>query len=45
MEIKTHRDMVKPKSKFNLRNKDAATELYLSSLEEKLMNVEFPKPE
>ena len=28
-----HRDMFKPKSKFNLRNKDAAIELYLSSLE------------
>ena len=31
-----HRDMFKPKSKFNPRNKDAAIELYLSSLEEKL---------
>ena len=38
-----HRDMSKPKSKFNLRNKDAAVELYLSSLEEKLMEVEVPK--
>ena len=28
-----HRDMFKPKSKFNPRNKDAAIELYLSSLE------------
>ena len=38
-----HRDMFKPKSKFNPRNKDAAIELYLSSLEEKLMKVEVPK--
>ena len=35
--------MFKPKSKFNPRNKDAAIELYLSSLEEKLMKVEVPK--
>ena len=35
--------MFKPKSKFNPRNTDAAIELYLSSLEEKLMNVEVPK--
>ena len=27
-----HRDMFKPKSKFNPHNKDAAIELYLSSL-------------
>ena len=33
----------KPKSKFNPRNKDAAIELYLSSLEEKLMKVDVPK--
>ena len=38
-----NRDMFKPKSKFNPRNTDAAIELYLSSLEEKLMNVEVPK--
>ena len=38
-----HRDMFEPKSKFNPRNKDAAIELYLSSLEEKLMKVEVPK--
>ena len=38
-----HRGMSKPKSKFNPRNKDAAIELYLSSLEEKLMKVEVPK--
>ena len=36
-------DMFKPKSKFNPRNKDAAIELYLSSLEEKLMKLEVPK--
>ena len=38
-----HRGMFKPKSKFNPRNKDAPIELYLSSLEEKLMTVEVPK--
>ena len=38
-----HRESFKPKSKFNPRNKDAAIELYLSSLEEKLMKVEVPK--
>ena len=27
----------------NLRNKDAAIEIYLSSLEEKLMSIEIPK--
>ena len=36
-----HRDMFKPKSKFNPCNKAAAIELYLSSLEEKLMKVEL----
>ena len=35
--------MFKRKSKFNPRNKDAAIELYLSSLEEKLVKVEVPK--
>ena len=29
----------KPRSKFNPRNKDAAIELYLSKLEEELMNI------
>ena len=38
-----HRDMFKPKSKFNPSNKDAAIQVYLSSLEEKLMKVEVPK--
>ena len=38
-----HRDMFKPRSKFNPRHKDAAIELYLSSLEEKLKKVEVPK--
>ena len=38
-----HRDMFKPKSKFNPRNKDAAIELYLSILKEKLMKIEVPK--
>ena len=35
-----HRDMFKPKSKVNTRNKDADIELYLSSLKKKLMKVE-----
>ena len=34
--------MFKPKSKFNRRNKDAAIELYLSSLKENLTKVEVP---
>ena len=34
---------VKPNSNFNPRNKDAAIELYLSRLEEKLMKAEVPK--
>ena len=38
-----HRDMFKTKSKFNPRNTVAAVELYLSSLEEKLMKVEVPR--
>ena len=38
-----HCDMFKTKSKFNPRNTVAAIELYLSSLEEKLMKVEVPK--
>ena len=38
-----HRDMFKPKSKFSLCNKDTAIELYLSSLEGKLIEVEVPK--
>ena len=36
-------DKFKPKSTFNPRNKDAAIEIYLSSLEEKLMSTEIPK--
>ena len=36
-------DKFKPKSIFNPRNKDAAIEIYLSSLEEKLMSIEIPK--
>ena len=36
-------DQFKPKSTFNLRNKDVATEVYVSSLEEKLMKIEIPK--
>ena len=38
-----YRDMFKPKSKFNPRNEDAVIELYLSSLEEKLIKVDVPK--
>ena len=33
----------KPKSTFNPRNKNAAIEIYLGSLEEKLMNIEIPQ--
>ena len=36
-------DKFKPKSTFNLRNKDAAIEIYLSSLKEKIMAIEIPK--
>ena len=36
-------DQFKPKSTVNLRNKDAAIEVYMSSLEEKLMKIEIPK--
>ena len=39
---KIHRDMFKAKSKFNPRNKDVAIRPYLSSLEEKPVNVEVP---
>ena len=35
--------MFKPKSKFRAHNEDAATELYWSSLEEKLVKVKVPK--
>ena len=37
------RNKFKPQSTFNPRNKDAAIEIYLSSLEEKLMNIEIPQ--
>ena len=33
----------KTKSTFNPRNKDVTIEIYLSSLEEKLLKVEVPK--
>ena len=36
-------DQFKPKSTFSPCNKDAAIELYMSSLEEKLMKIEIPK--
>ena len=35
-----HRDIFKPKSKVNPRNKNTNIELYLSSLKEKLTKVE-----
>ena len=35
--------MLKPKCKVNRCDKDGAIELYLSSLEEKLMKVELPE--
>ena len=37
------RNKFKPKSTFNPRNKNAAIEIYLSSLEEKLMSIEIPQ--
>ena len=37
------RNKFKPKSIFNPRSKDAAIEIYLSSLEEKLMDIEIPQ--
>ena len=36
-------DQFKPKSTFNPRKKDAAIEVYMSSLEQKLMTIEIPK--
>ena len=36
-------DQFKPKSTLKPRNKDAAIEVYMSSLEEKLMKMEIPK--
>ena len=36
------RDQFKPKSSFKTRNKDAAIEIYINSLEEKLMKIEIP---
>ena len=38
-----HRNMFQSMSKLNPLNKDAAAELQLSSLDEKLMKVEVPK--
>ena len=35
-------DQLKPKSSFSPRNKDVAIEIYISSLEEKLMKIEIP---
>ena len=35
-------DQFKPKSTFNSRHKDAAIEVYMISLEEKLMKIEIP---
>ena len=36
-------DQFKPKPSFHPRNKDAAIEIYMSSLEEKLMKIDIPK--
>ena len=36
-------DQLKPKSTSNSRNKDAAIEIHMSSLEKKLMKIEIPK--
>ena len=36
-------DQFKPKSTCNPRNKDSTIEVYMSSLEEKLMKLEIPK--
>ena len=36
-------DQLKPKSSFNPRDNDAAIEVYMSSLEEKLMKIETAK--
>ena len=36
-------DQFKPKSSFSPRKKDTAIELYMSSLDEKLMKIEIPK--
>ena len=38
-----HRDIFKPKSRVDPRNKGGAAELYFSSLEEEIMKVEVPK--
>ena len=40
---KLYRNKFKSKSSSNPRNKDAAIEIYLSSSEEKLMNIEIPE--
>ena len=42
-EKEFYRNKFKPKSTFNPRNKNAAIEIYLSSLEEKLMSIEIPQ--
>ena len=36
-------DQFKPKSTFNPRDKDTVIEVYMNSLEEKLMKIEIPK--
>ena len=38
-----HRYKFRPKFTFNPRSKDATIEIYLSSLEKKLMNIEIPE--
>ena len=42
-EKEFYRNKFKSKSSSNPRNKDAAVEIYLSSSEEKLMNIEIPE--
>ena len=42
-ENEFHQDQFKPKSSLYPHNKDASLEIYMSSLEEKLMKIEIPK--
>ena len=42
-EKKFDQNKLQPKSTFNPNNKDVAIEIYLSSLEEKLMDIEIPQ--
>ena len=42
-ENEFHQDQFKPKSSLYPHNEDASLEIYMSSLEEKLMKIEIPK--